>query len=185
MALALAACDAGGPKFKSTDITGAAFGKEFALTGHDGKPRTLADFRGKAVVLSFGFAHCPDICPTTLADMAGAMTALGADAARVQVLFVTLDPERDTAEVLAKYVSAFNPAFLGLYGGPEATQRVAKEFKVFYEKRAGSTPGSYSLDHSAQSYVLDPDGRLRLLVRHDRISADLAEDLRTLLREKR
>jgi protein SCO1/2 len=112
------------------------------------------------------------------------MTALGTDAARVQVLFVTVDPERDTAEVLATYVPAFHPTFLGLYGDPQATQRVAKEFKVFYEKRAGSTPGSYSVDHGAQSYVLDPAGRLRLFVRHDRIAADLAEDLRTLLREK-
>jgi protein SCO1/2 len=181
----IAGCDAARPKFRSTDITGVDYGRELALNGHDGKPRTLADFGGKAVVLFFGFAHCPDICPTTLADMAGVMTALGADAARVQVLFVTVDPERDTAEVLAKYVPAFYPAFLGLYGDPQATQRVAKEFKVFYEKRAGSTPGSYSVDHGAQSYVLDPAGRLRLFVRHDRISTDLAEDLRTLLREKR
>lgn len=184
LALALAACQPAGPKFRSTDITGVDYGRELALTGHDGKPRTLADFRGKAVVLFFGFAHCPDICPTTLADMAGVMKVLGADAARVQVLFVTVDPERDTGEVLAKYVPAFHPAFLGLYGDPQATQRVAQEFKVFYEKRAGSTPGSYSVDHGAQSYVLDPAGRLRLFVRHDRIATDLAEDLRTLLREK-
>lgn len=177
-------CDAARPKFRSTDITGVDYGRELALTGHDGKPRTLADFRGKAVVLFFGFAHCPDVCPTTLAEMAGVMKALDSDAARVQVLFVTVDPERDTADVLAKYVPAFHPTFLGLYGDAEATQRAAKEFKVFYEKRAGSTPGSYSIDHGAQSYVLDPSGRLRLFVRHDRIATDLAVDLRTLLREK-
>jgi protein SCO1/2 len=184
VAALIAGCDAARPKFRSTDITGVDYGKELSLTGHDGKPRTLADFRGKAVVLFFGFAHCPDICPTTLADMAGVVKALGADAARVQVLLVTVDPERDTAEVLAKYVPAFHPAFLGLYGDSQATQRVAKEFKMFYEKRAGSTPGSYSVDHGAQSYVIDAAGRLRLFVRHDRIATDLAEDLRTLLKEK-
>lgn len=184
VAALVASCDAARPKFRGTDITGVDYGKELSLTGHDGKPRTLADFRGKAVVLFFGFAHCPDICPTTLADMASVMKTLGADAARVQVLFVTVDPERDTAEVLAMYVPAFHPAFLGLYGDSQATQRVAKEFKVFYEKRAGSTPGSYSVDHGAQSYVIDAAGRLRLFVRHDRIATDLAEDLRTLLKEK-
>ena len=181
LALALAACDAGGPKFKSTDITGVQWGRELALTGHDGKPRTLADFRGKAVLVFFGFTHCPDVCPTTLADAAGALKKLGADAARVQVLFVTVDPERDTQEVLAKYVPAFDPRFLGLRGDLDATRAVAKEFKVYFEKRPGQTPGSYSMDHSAQSFVIDPEGRLRLLVKHDRIAADLAEDLRTLL----
>lgn len=184
LAAALAACDPARPKFRGTDITGVDYGKALALTGHDGKPRTLADFRGKAVVLFFGFVHCPDVCPTTLAEMAGVMKTLGEDAARVQVLFVTVDPERDTAEVLSKYVPAFHPSFLGLYGDAEATQRAAKEFKVFYEKRAGSSPGSYSVDHSAQSYVIDPAGRLRLFVRHERIAADLAADLRTLLKEK-
>jgi protein SCO1/2 len=184
LAVALAACEPARPKFRSTDITGVDYGKSLALTAHDGKPRTLADFRGKAVVLFFGFVHCPDVCPSTLAEMAGVMKALGDDAARVQVLFVTVDPERDTAEVLSKYVPAFHPSFLGLYGDAEATQRIAREFKIFYEKRAGSAPGSYSVDHSAQSYVLDPLGRLRLFVRHERIAADLAADLRTLLKEK-
>lgn len=181
-AAVLAACGADAPKFRSTDITGADFGKELALTGHDGKPRTLADFRGKAVVVFFGFTHCPDICPTTLVDAAAVMKALGKDAERVQVLMVTVDPERDTAEVLSKYVPAFDPRFLGLYGDAAATQRAAKEFKIFYEKRPGSVPGAYTVDHSGQSYVIDPQGRLRLFVRHDRIAQDLAEDLRTLLR---
>ncbi len=180
-AVLLAACGADAPKFKSTDITGADFGKELALTGHDGKPRTLADFRGKAVVVFFGFTHCPDICPTTLVDAAAVMKALGKDAERVQVLMVTVDPERDTAEVLSKYVPAFDPRFLGLYGDAAATQRVAKEFKIFYEKRPGSVPGAYTVDHSGQSYIIDPQGRLRLFVRHDRIAQDLAEDLRALL----
>ena len=183
-ALVLAACSPEAPKFRSTDISGADFGRELALTGHDGKPRTLADFRGKLVVLFFGYTHCPDICPTTLADMAAVTKALGTDAARVQVLFATLDPERDTPEVLAKYVPAFDPAFLGLTGDAAATQRAAKEFKIFYEKRPGSAPGAYTVDHSAQSYVLDTQGRLRLFVRHDRIAQDLAEDLRALLKEK-
>ena len=162
----MAACSPEGPKFKSTDITGSSFGRELALTGHDGKPRTLADFRGKAVVLFFGYTHCPDICPTTLVDMAEVIKKLGADAARVQVLFVTLDPERDTPEVLSKYVPVFDPGFFGLRGDAAATQRVAQEFKIFYEKRPGSTPSSYTVDHSAQSYVIDPQGRLRLFVRY-------------------
>jgi protein SCO1/2 len=178
----LAACDGGGPKFKSTDITGADFGKTLELTGHDGKARTLADFRGKVVVLFFGYTHCPDICPTTLADAAAALKSLGKDAGRVQVLFVTVDPERDTPDVLSKYVPAFDSTFLGLYGDVAATQRVAKEFRIFYEKRPGGAPGAYTVDHSAQSYVFDAQGRLRLLVRHDRIAQDLADDLRTLLK---
>ena len=181
-AVLVAACSPQAAKFRSTDITGADFGHELALTDHTGKPRTLADFRGKAVVLFFGFTHCPDICPTTLADAAGVMKSLGKDAERVQVLMVTVDPERDTPEVLSKYVPAFDPRFLGLYGDAAATQRAAKEFKIFYEKRVGSTPSSYSVDHSGQSYVIDPQGRLRLFVRHDRIAQDLAEDLRTLLK---
>jgi protein SCO1/2 len=177
----LAACEAGGPQFKSTDITGVDYGKSLALTDHTGKARTLADFRGKAVVLFFGFTHCPDVCPTTLADMAQVKRKLGPLGERVQVLFVTVDPERDTQDKLARYVPAFDPSFLGLRGDPEATRAVAKEFKVYFEKRPGATPGEYSVDHSAQSYVIDPQGRLRLFVRHERIGEDLAPDLRTLL----
>ena len=183
LALLIAACSPQAPKFRSTDLTGADFGKELALTAHDGKPRTLADFRGKAVVLFFGYTHCPDVCPTTLADMAGVMKALGKDAERVQMLFVTLDPERDTPEVLRQYVPAFDPRFLGLYGDAAATQRAAKEFKIFYEKRPGSAPGAYTVDHGAQIYVLDATGQLRLFARQERIAQDLAEDLRALLKE--
>ncbi|HEX9184490.1 MAG TPA: SCO family protein [Burkholderiales bacterium] len=181
----VAACDGGAPKFRSTDISGVDYGRSFELIDHQGKPRRLEDFRGKAVVVFFGFTQCPDVCPTTLADMAIAMKQLGPDADRVQVLMVTVDPERDTREVLAKYVPAFNPQFLGLYGDLEATRRTAKEFKIFFEKRPGKTPGEYSIDHSAQSYVIDPQGRLRLFVRHDRITEDLAPDLRTLLKDAR
>jgi protein SCO1 len=184
LAAFIAACSPEAPKFRSTDITGADFGRELALTGHDGKPRTLADFRGKVVVLFFGYTHCPDICPTTLVDMASVMKALGPDAGRVQVLFATVDPDRDTPDVLAKYVPAFDARFIGLSGDAAAIQRAAKEFKIFYEKRPGGAPGVYTVDHSGQSYVLDAQGRMRLFVRYDRIAQDLAEDLRTLLKEK-
>jgi protein SCO1/2 len=177
----LAVCDSR-TQFKSTDVTGADYGKSLELTDHTGRPRKLEDFRGKAVVVFFGFTHCPDLCPTTLADVSQAIKQLGADAERVQVLFVTVDPERDTREVLAKYVTAFDPRFLGMYGDAAATQRAAKEFKVYYEKR--KTGDSYSVDHSGQSYVIDPQGRLRLFVRYDRIASDLPEDLRTLLKQR-
>jgi protein SCO1 len=178
--LVAAGCDSS-PKFKSTDITGADYGKAIDLTDHNGKPRHLEDFRGKAVVVFFGFTHCPDVCPTTLAEMAQVVKQLGPDGERVQLLFVTVDPERDTREALAKYVTAFDPRFLGLYGDLDATRRVAKEFKIYFEKR--KTGDTYSVDHSAQSYVIDPQGRLRLLVKHDRISVDLPDDLKVLLRE--
>jgi protein SCO1 len=176
----VAGCDNSGPRFKSTDITGADYGKSLELTDHTGRPRKLEDFRGKAVVVFFGFTHCPDVCPTTLADVSAVIKALGQDGEKVQVLFVTVDPERDTKEVLGKYVTAFDPRFLGLYGDAAATQRAAKEFKVYYEKRKAGD--GYSVDHSGQSYVIDPQGRLRLLVRPDRIADDLPADLKTLLK---
>jgi len=183
-ALLLAACDAGGPKFHSTDITGVDYGKELSLTDFHGKPRTLADFRGKVVVVFFGYTHCPDVCPTTLAELAQVMKKLGADSDKVQVLFVTVDPARDTPALLAQYVPAFDPRFLGLYGDAQATQRAAKEFKVFYEIKKGATPAEYTVDHSAGAYVIDTKGRLRLFVGYGRIGADdLAADIRTLLRE--
>jgi protein SCO1/2 len=178
----VAGCD-GGPKFKSTDITGAPYGKALELADSQGKLRHLEDFRGKVVVLFFGFTRCPDICPTTLAEIANAVKTLGTDAERVQVLLITVDPERDTAEALSAYVGAFDPRFIALRGDAAATQRVAKDFKIYYEKRKqGET---YTVDHSAQAYVLDAQGRLRLLVRHDRIGQDLAPDLRALLAERR
>ena len=176
----IAGCDSS-PQFRSTDITGAPYGQRLELVDHTGKPRRLEDWRGRAVVLFFGFTHCPDVCPTTLADIALALKSLGPDAKRVQVLMVSVDPERDTPASLAKYVTAFDERFVGLRGDLEATKRVASEFKIYFEKRKQGE--SYTVDHSAQSYVLDPQGRLRLLVRHDRIAQDLAADLRTLLRE--
>jgi protein SCO1 len=177
--LALAACDSSA-QFRSTDITGAPYGQSLELTDHTGKARRLEDFRGKAVVLFFGFTHCPDVCPTTLADIAAAIRSLGSDSERVQVLMVSVDPERDTPDSLAKYVTAFDPRFLGLRGDLDATKKVAHEFRIYFAKR--KTGASYSVDHSAQSYVVDPQGRLRLLVRHDRIAQDLAPDLKVLLR---
>ena len=179
--LLLGACTPSTPGFHNVDITGADYGRDFALTGHDGKPRTIADFKGKVVVMFFGYTHCPDVCPTTLSELNLVMQKLGDDAKRVQVLFVTIDPERDTQALLEKYVPAFNPAFLGLYGDLPATEKVAKDFKVFYQKVPGSSPDNYSMDHTAGSYVFDTNGKLRLFVRHGGPPDALIADLRTLL----
>jgi protein SCO1 len=181
--LVLAACSGGAPKFKGSDITGADYGRGFALTDQYGHLRHLDDFRGKVVVLLFGYTHCPDVCPTTLAAIAQVMRQLGPDASRVQVLFATLDPQRDTRSVLGQYVAAFDPHFLGLYGDAAAMRRTAKEFKIFYQKEPGETPDIYSLDHSSQSYVFDTGGRLRLIERADEISIALPHDIRVLLKE--
>jgi len=180
-ALAIAGCGADSPNFKSSDVTGAGFGRDFALMSHAGKPTTLADFRGKVVVLFFGYTQCPDVCPTTLSALAETMKRLGPDAARVQVLFVTVDPERDTAELLASYVTAFDPSFIGLRGDAEATARTAKEFKVLYQKQPGRTPESYTVDHSAGTFVFDPKGRLRLYVGNGQGPDVFAHDIRELL----
>ena len=181
VALAIGGCDSRGPGFRNTDITGADFARGFELTDHHGNPRTLADFRGKVVTVFFGFTQCPDVCPTTLAEMAQVMKLLGEKSDRVQVLFVTVDPERDTAQLLAQYVPAFDSRFLGLYGDAEATAKVAREFKVFYQKVPGSTPGSYTVDHSAGSFAFDPQGRVRLFIKHGQSAEALAQDLRQLI----
>jgi protein SCO1/2 len=184
MLLALfAACDSTStPAFQLTDVTGAKFARDFQLIDHTGKPRTLADFKGKVVVLFFGFTHCPDACPTTMAELAGALKMLGKDAARVQVLFVTVDPARDTPQVLAQYVPAFDPSFLGLYGDAEATARTAKEFKVIYQKQQQSG-ASYSVDHSAGTFLFDPAGRLRLFGQYGQGAGVFAHDIQLLLKE--
>jgi protein SCO1/2 len=183
LALTLASC--GEPAhFNATDVTGADWGKDFALTDHNGKPRRLADFKGKAVVLFFGYTQCPDVCPTNMVAMKDTMKLLGGDAARVQVLFATLDPARDTPQLLAQYVPWFDPSFLGLWGDEQTVAATAREFKVFYAKQPGSEPGSYSIDHTASSYVFDPEGRLRLVVRHGETSEHVAADLRELLAGK-
>lgn len=182
-ALALAACSAESPKFRSSDVTGAAFGRDFSLTDPSGKQRTLADFRGKVVVLFFGYTQCPDVCPTTLAALSEVMKTLGpADASRVQVVFVTVDPDRDTPEIMASYVQAFDPSFVGLSGNAEAIARTAKEFKVLYQKQPGRTPESYTVDHSAGTFVFDPQGRLRLYVGNGQGPDVFVQDIRTLLR---
>ena len=175
----LAAC--GEQTFKATDITGAEFGRDFALADPSGQVRTLADFKGKAVLIFFGFTQCPDVCPTTLAKMREVKQALGKDGDRVQVLFITVDPERDTPELLKAYTAAFDPAFLGLRPTPEQLPALAKSFKIFYQKAPGKAPGSYSMDHSAMSYVYDPQGRLRLAVAHNADVKTIVEDLKKLL----
>lgn len=167
-------------KFQLTDVTGANFGKELVLTDHNGRPRTLADFKGKVVVLFFGFIHCPDVCPTTLAELAQVARELGPEASKMQVLFVTVDPERDTPDVLKQYVPSFHPDFLGLYGDAAATARVAKEFKIFYQKQP-QPGGGYTMDHSAGTYVLDQQGRLRLFAQYGAGAPALLHDIRILL----
>ena len=181
--LSLGACQQGKPGFRATDITGAEFGRDFALADHTGRPRTLADFRGKVVVMFFGFTHCPDVCPTTLSELAAAMKKLGADGDRVQVLLVTVDPERDTPQILSQYVSAFDPRFLALRGTAEETARVAKEFKIIYQKVAGARPDSYTMDHSAGTYIFDPQGRLRLYVSYGQGPEVFAHDIALLLQQ--
>jgi len=183
----LAAALAGGcgdqaqaPRFKLTDVTGAGFGKALNLTDHNGRPRTLADFRGKVVTVFFGFTHCPDVCPTTLAELAQVMKELGADANQLQVLFVTVDPERDTQKLLAQYVPSFHPDFIGLYGDRDATARAAKEFKIYFKQQPAKS-GSYSVDHSAGTFILDREGRLRLFAQYGQGPAALLHDIRLLL----
>jgi protein SCO1/2 len=180
--LGLSGCDKPDQSFNNTDITGSEIARNgFALVDHTGAPRTLADYRGKAVVVFFGFTHCPDVCPTTLVELAEAMKLLGDRADQVQVLFVTVDPERDTPELLAKYVPAFDPRFVGLWGEPEAIERTAKDFKVFYQKTKETSPGAYSVDHTAGSYIFDGEGKVRLFARHGTGPEPLAEDIGRLL----
>jgi protein SCO1/2 len=174
--------DRGKPHFKLTDVTGANFGKSLALTDHTGQPRTLADYKGKVVVLFFGFTHCPDACPTTMAELAKVDRELGPDADRMQVLFVTVDPERDTQSVLAQYVPAFDPRFVGLYGSAEETARAAKEFKIYYQKQP-LPGGGYTMDHSAGTFVLDKQGRLRLFAQYGAGAQALLHDIRLLIAE--
>lgn len=179
----LAGCDrpSKNPPFKSIDLTGADYGRRVDLPDLEGKPRSLEDFRGKLVVLFFGYTQCPDVCPSTLATMGEVMKLLGDAADRVQVIFVTVDPERDTPEVLTPYVRAFDARFMALRGSPEQIDVVRKEFRVIVQRNKGATPSSYTIDHTAASYVIGTDGRLRLYIRHDTAAADIAADLRRLL----
>ncbi|MEZ5651366.1 MAG: SCO family protein [Burkholderiaceae bacterium] len=178
----LAGCRSGGPSFKSTDITGAGFARDFTLKDHTGKVRRLADFNGQVLVVFFGYTQCPDVCPTTLLRMKEVMAALTPEeAAKVQVAFISVDPQRDTAVVLGQYVPAFDPRFIGLLGDTETTAAVAREFKVFYQKVPGSTPDNYTVDHTAASYVFDREGKVRLMVKHGESVENIVHDLRQLL----
>lgn len=185
LTLALTACDKMPSKprvsFSNTDITGLDYAQGFALTDHNGQSRTLADFKGKVVFVFFGFTHCPDVCPTTLAEMAGVRKQLGKDAERLQVVFITLDPERDTTALLASYVPAFDPGFLGMSGDRAATNKVIKDFKLFAQKVPSKDGKNYTIDHTAGSYVFDAQGRIRLFVRHGQGVEPILQDIKTLL----
>ncbi len=176
-------CERSTNGFRSTDISRAQFGRDFELIDHSGKARRLADFRGKVVVVFFGFTHCPDACPTTLAELAAAKRKLAADGARVQVLLVTVDPERDTPENLSKYVTAFDADFLGLTGSAQQIATVAREFKVIYQKVEGKLPGGYTVDHSAGTFIFDTQGRLRLYVSYGQGAEVFAHDIALLLKQ--
>jgi protein SCO1/2 len=183
MALALAACQKPeAPSFKSIDITGAEYGRELELTDAEGQRRHLADFKGKVTVVFFGFTQCPDVCPTTMLELAQVKKALGADGERVQGVFVTIDPERDTAAVLKAYVTNFSPDFIALRGSADETKAAAKQFKVFYAKVPGKTPETYTMDHTAGSYIFDTQGRIRLFTRYGSGAEALTHDLKLLLK---
>jgi protein SCO1 len=177
-----AGCTEQKPAFVSVDVTGADYAQKFALTDQFGKSRTQADFLGKVVVVFFGFAQCPDVCPTTMAELAEVKKLLGKEGDKLQVIFITVDPERDTAPVLKAYMENFDPSFIALRGTPEELAATAKHFKIYYKKVEGKTPGSYTMDHSAGSYVLDTQGRVRLFTRYGSGAAALAQDIKLLLK---
>jgi len=170
--------------FNATDLTGSTIGTDFSLPDQTGKLRRLSDFKGKVAIVFFGYTQCPDVCPTTLSTLREVMTQLGPQAERVQVLFVTLDPQRDTPALLAQYVPSFHPTFLALRGDDAATGATAQAFKVFYKKQPGSAPDTYSVDHSTGSYVYDPQGRLRLYIKYGDTAEHITGDLKQLLAGK-
>jgi protein SCO1 len=185
LATVLLGCDQLGStsaqSFKGVDITGAEYARTLSLPDQYGKPRTLDDFKGKVTVVFFGYTQCPDVCPTTMAELAQVKKALGKDGERVQGVFITVDPERDTPETLKAYMASFDPSFVALRGTPEETKATAKEFKVFYAKVPGKVEGSYTMDHTAGSYVIDPKGKVRLFVRYGLPAEALTADLKALL----
>lgn len=185
LACALAACQPGAPKahFNSSDITGINYAQGFSLPDSSGKIRNLAEFKGKVVVVFFGYTHCPDVCPITMAELKEAKRLLGKDGGKVQGIFITLDPARDTPEVLRQYVPAFDPSFIGLVGDEAQTAQTAKDFRVYYATTPGAQKGSYSVDHTAASFVFDKAGRIRLYTRYNQGADKLAADLRQLLAE--
>lgn len=178
-----AACSPSSPQFTAIDLTGADYAKDFALTDHNGQPRTLKDFQGKIVMIFFGYTQCPDVCPTSMSEMATIRQLLDKDGERVQGLFVTVDPARDRPEILKEYMQAFDPSFLALVPTPEQLVPLARDFKVYYKKVEGPTPTSYTMDHTAGSYVYDTQGRLRLFTRYGTQPELTAADLRVLLKQ--
>jgi protein SCO1 len=179
----LAACSPDKPQFKSVDLTGADYASGFSLNDQNGQTRTLKDFAGKIVVVFFGYTQCPDVCPTTMADLAQVKKLLGSDGDRLQAVFITVDPERDTPELLKAYMGNFEPSFVALRPTLAELPALAKDFKVFYKKAEGKTTGSYSMDHSAGSYVFDTKGSIRLYTRYGSGAENLVSDIRLLLKE--
>ena len=177
------ACSEKKVEFRGIDVTGAEYARDLPLTDHNGQQRSLKDFAGKVVVVFFGFTQCPDVCPTSMQELAEVKRSRGADGDRLQGIFVTVDPERDTAEMLKAYMGNFDPSFLALRGSPEQLAAVAKDFKIYYKKVEGKTDTSYTMDHSAGSYVYDPAGRLRVYHRYGSGAQALAADVATLLKE--
>ena len=178
----LAACSPDKPQFKSIDMTGADYAKDFALPDQNSQVRSIKDFAGKVVVVFFGFTQCPDVCPTSMVELAGIKKSLGADGSKLQVVFISVDPERDTPEILKAYMANFDPTFLALRPSTEQLPVVAKDFKIYYKKVDGRTPTSYSMDHSAGNYIYDTQGRLRLYNRYGSGAEGLTQDIRLLLK---
>jgi protein SCO1/2 len=176
------ACSEQKPSFNAIDVTGAAYARDFELTDHNGQLRHLADFKGKVVVMFFGYTQCPDVCPTTMAELAEVKKALGKDGDRLQGLFVTVDPARDTPEVLKGYMGNFDPTFLALYTTPDKLVELAKDYKIYFKKVDGKTPTSYTMDHSAGSYIYDTQGQLRLFTRYGSGAQALIADIQQLLK---
>ncbi|MDC8784151.1 SCO family protein [Roseateles koreensis] len=190
LAVGLAGCDGKGwggaapSTFKGVDLTGANYARTLQLSDPDGRTRSLAEFKGKVVVVFFGYTQCPDVCPTTLAELAEVKRSLGADGERVQGVFVSVDPERDTAPLLKAYMASFDPSFVALRGSEDQTRAAAKEFKVFYAKVPGKTPETYTMDHTAASFIFDTQGRVRVFSRYGVGAQALADDIKALLAEK-
>lgn len=180
----LGGCSQDAPQFRGVNITGADYARDFALTDHHGQPRRLQDFRGKVVIVFFGYTQCPDVCPTSLQELAQAKELLGPEGDKLQGIFISVDPERDQPEMLKAYMTNFDPSFIALRPTPEQLPALTKDFKIYYKKVDGPTPTSYTLDHSAGSYLYDPAGQLRVYARYGSGAQALADDVRILLQQK-
>lgn len=183
-AVALWGCSPAGPKFTSTDITGSAIGKSFQLTDHNGQTRTLADFAGKTVVVFFGYTQCPDVCPTSMSTLADVKRLLGPEGDRLQVVFITLDPERDTTALLKSYMQSFDASFVALRPTEAELKGVVTDFKIYHKQVPGSTPSTYTVDHSAGKFIYDAQGRIRLFSAYGTAPAVIAADIKTLMGER-